>query len=161
MAKKSTEPDEGVTKTASEPTSGAGGNGESPSGYFRRLFTENPKLLEGRSNDEILRRWLADHPGESAVPDRIKGILANVKSIMRKTLRKKPGRRAKEEKAVKAILVVEITPPTKVAAKTLEALEEQIDECMTVAKNLDPEGLAEVVAVLRRARNTVVWKIGE
>jgi len=136
-------------------------NGESHSGYFRRLFKENTKLLEGRSNEEVLNRWLADHPGEKAVPDRIKYILSNIKSVMRKKLRKKPGRRPKAEKAAEATTLVVVTSPKKVAGKTLETLEEKIDECMNLAKNLDPDGLAEVVAVLRRARNKVVWKIGE
>ena len=43
----------------------------------------------------------------------------------------------------------------------LESLEEQIDECLTLAKNLDREGLSSVINLLRRARNEVVWKIGE
>ena len=38
--------------------------GETISGYFRQVFKENPKWLEGRSNDEVLARWLKDHPGE-------------------------------------------------------------------------------------------------
>jgi len=54
-----------------------------------------------------------------------------------------------------------VTRPRKVAANGLETLEEKIDECMSLAKNLDPEGLADVVDALRRARNKVVWKIGE
>jgi len=136
-------------------------NGESPSGYFRRVFKENPKLLEGRSNEEILNRWLMDHPGDKEVPDRIKYILSNIKSVMRKKLRKKPGRRPKEEKAAEATPGAVVTRPRKVAANGLETLEEKIDECMSLAKNMDPEGLADVVAALRRARNKVVWKIGE
>ena len=43
----------------------------------------------------------------------------------------------------------------------LEMLEEQIDDCLTVAKNLDRTGLEEVIHHLRRARNKVVWKLGE
>jgi hypothetical protein len=43
----------------------------------------------------------------------------------------------------------------------LPALEEQIDECLTLARGLDREGLADVIAILRRARNEVVWKMGE
>ena len=35
-------------------------------------------------------------------------------------------------------------------------LEEMIDECMSLARNLDPERLAGVVATLRQARNQVV-----
>jgi hypothetical protein len=32
---------------------------------------------------------------------------------------------------------------------------------LTLAKNLDREGLANVIGLLRRARNEVVWKMGE
>jgi hypothetical protein len=45
--------------------------------------------------------------------------------------------------------------------KGLEALEEQIDECLTFAKRLDREGLQDVIVLLRRARNAVVWKAGQ
>jgi hypothetical protein len=135
--------------------------GETPSGYFRRLFTDNPKLLKGRSNEEVLKRWLADHPGEKAVPDRIKYIVANVKSVLRERLRKKPGHRPAEPKAAEATAGEQATPPTRAAAKLLDILEEQIDECMTFARNLDREGLDDVIARLRRARNEVVWKSGQ
>ncbi len=43
----------------------------------------------------------------------------------------------------------------------LESLELQIDDCLIQATNLDREGLAEVINHLRRARNAVVWKIGQ
>ena len=55
-----------------------GGNGESIQGYFRRIFHEKPKLLKERSNDELLARWLADHPSETEVPKRVKSGLANL-----------------------------------------------------------------------------------
>src|SRR3954468_8763543 len=64
-------------------------NGEKTGGYFRRIFKENPKLLKGRSNEEVLQRWLADHPGHTAVPGNIKAHLSNVKSTMRSKKRKK------------------------------------------------------------------------
>ena len=41
----------------------------------------------------------------------------------------------------------------------LEALEEQIDECLTMARNLDREELESVIHLLRRARNEIVWKL--
>jgi hypothetical protein len=128
--------------------------GETVSGYFRRIFNENPKLLKGRSNEELLRRWLADHPGQKRVPDKIKYILANVKSVLRKKGRKKP-------KAEQPVAVVSEVARPKVAPRGLEALEEQIDECLSFAKRLDREGLADVIGLLRRARNAVVWKTGQ
>src|SRR3954471_7762580 len=68
---------------------GGGGQGESVMGYFRKIFDENPKLLKVRSNEELFTRWLADHPGESVVPERVKNGLANLKSLLRKTKSKR------------------------------------------------------------------------
>ena len=44
---------------------------------------------------------------------------------------------------------------------TLENLEELIDECLVSAKGLDREGLDSVIRLLRHARNSVVWKLGQ
>jgi hypothetical protein len=43
----------------------------------------------------------------------------------------------------------------------LEALEELIDDCLSLAKHLDREGLESIIKLLRRARNEVVWKMGQ
>ena len=47
------------------------------------------------------------------------------------------------------------------AVRGLDRLEEQIDECLSLAKYLDREHLADVISLLRKARNAVVWKLGE
>ena len=140
--------------------------GETTGSYFKRVFKENPSLLQSRSNDELLTRWLADHPGEKTVPKNIKKHMSNVKSILRqKTRKKKGGRPKKLEEAAPAAMVasVAVMQPklVKIAPKGLEALEEGIDDCLTAAKTLDREGLDEVIRMLRKARNTVVWKLGE
>jgi hypothetical protein len=49
-------------------------NGGSVASYFKAIFKENPAFLDSRSNDEILLRWLKDHPDEKTVPERIKVI---------------------------------------------------------------------------------------
>jgi hypothetical protein len=129
--------------------------GENISGYIRRVFGENPKWLATRSNDEILARWLKDHPGEKEVPERVKKNLSNVKSLLRNKLRKKSGKPKKESQPAEPTAV-----PRK-GIRGLETLEELVDECLTLAKNLDREGLSSVISLLRRARNEVVWKMGE
>ena len=48
----------------------------------------------------------------------------------------------------------------RTADNKLENLEMLIDECLTMAKNLDRARLDNVIKVLRRARNEVVWKLG-
>ena len=37
----------------------------------------------------------------------------------------------------------------------------QIDECLIAAKNMDRAALEDVIGLLRKARNAVVWKIGQ
>src|SRR5262249_1468189 len=134
--------------------------GESVSGYFRTIFKANPKLLQGRSNQELLQRWLDDHPGEKEVPTRVKNSLSNLKSVLRKKRRQKNGKGMKPEQPAVTAPAVEALPP-KTAIRGLETLEEQIDGCMTLARNLDREALASVVQLLRRARNAVVWQQGQ
>jgi hypothetical protein len=129
---------------------------ESVSGYFKLIFKERPDLLNSGSNTALFERWLQDHPGEKTVPNRVKSILSNVKSIVRRK------RRKKFEKKKTAELPFSATPQAlTVPLVKLELLEEQIDDCLTFAKRLDREGLAEIISLLRRARNGVVWKIGQ
>jgi hypothetical protein len=130
---------------------------ETVSGYFRKVFAENPKLLKTRSNEELLQRWLADHPGEKEVPNRVKQILSNVKSVLRKKGRK----RARRQEPNHQPTAVTAPAPVKRSSSRLEHLEEQIDECLTAARALDRDGLEHVIRLLRQARNQVVWKLGQ
>jgi hypothetical protein len=145
-----------VAKKAADKASSDGG---SVASYFKAIFKENPTLLDTRSNDEILLRWLKDHPGEKTVPARIKGNLSNVKSVLRKKRRKKPGR--KPGQPVVAAFTTVAAEPARISTKGFDKLEEQIDDCLTAARGLQNEALAGVIALLRRARNAVVWKLGQ
>ena len=49
----------------------------------------------------------------------------------------------------------------RVSAKNLEALEIRIDDVLGFARDMQAEELANVVTLLRRARNEVVWKLGQ
>jgi hypothetical protein len=140
----------------------APGAGESIMGYFRQILEENPKLLRTRSNAKLLQRWLDDHPGETEVPNRVKQGLSNIKSHLRKQRRRRGGRKA-QEGAEEAAPVAGQAPweTSHPAAKELEGLEVQIDDCITLAKNIDRTALDNVINLLRRARNQVVWKIGQ
>ena len=82
------------------------------------------------------------------MPKNIVANLANVKSVLRKKGRVKSG----------AKLISVTTAPS---AGKLEALEELIDECLTMAKNIDRSGLEHIIGKLRTARNEVVWKLGK
>jgi hypothetical protein len=133
---------------------------ESISGYFRPILKENPKLLKGKSNREIFERWLADHPKEKEVPGNVKGVLSNLKSVMRKQARKR-GRKPGTRNGAPVEAANQLAEPENAAEMALEALEVQIDECIMAAKSLDREGLKSVINLLRRARNEIVWKIGQ
>lgn len=135
-------------------------DGETVSGYFRRIFQERPELLGARSNDELLARWLKDHPGHKEVPGNVKSNLANVKGVLRRKSRKRRGRKPSQELVAQAATAV-VTSVTRRPSGHLERLEEHIDEALTQARNLDRAGLEQVIQLLRRARNEVVWKIGQ
>jgi hypothetical protein len=130
---------------------------ESISGYFRKIFAEKPELLRGRSNEEVLTLWAADHGGKPA-DARVKGNLSNVKSLLRKASRKK-------KRKADAVEVADGNGTKPVARKApirnLETLEENIDNCLTMARHLDAEHLASVIKLLRTARNQVVWAQGQ
>jgi hypothetical protein len=134
-------------------------NGESISGYFRKVFKENPSWLGERSNDLLIARWKKDHPGTTDVPEKVRQGLANIKSVLRKANRKKPGRPKKDSLATGTGVTQAVPVVRKV--KGLELLEEHIDDCLTLARNLDEGRLATVIAMLRRARNEVVWMQGQ
>ena len=133
-------------------------NGESIAGYFRKVFAETPKLLKTRSNAKLLDRWLADHPGEKKVPDSVKASLSNIKSVLRSKKRKRrKAKAAAAEIGAGPVAVAVKKPKTSV----LETLEEQIDDCLTAARKLDKDGLEDVIRLLRKARNAVVWMLGQ
>jgi hypothetical protein len=118
------------------------------SGYFRGVFAEKPQWLGHTSNDEILARYRTDHglAADADVGQSVKQTLANIKSVLRKEHRQGGKGRA------------------LVAARgksSLDTLEEKIDDVLSVARTMDPEGLAHVIKLLRHARNTVVWQAGQ
>jgi hypothetical protein len=138
---------------------GAGGDNDSIAGYFRKVFAEKPQLLKGRSNEELLRRWQEDHPGQE-VSKSVKASLSNIKSVLRSKGRKRARKEAADhqERDVPAGVETKRSAPPR---RGMNALEEAIDECLGMAKATDREGLAGVIDLLRRARNQVVWKMGE
>ena len=144
-----------MAKPGRKPKPSGNAGAENVSGYFRRVFKERPDLLSGSSNAQLFDRWLKDNPGEKEVPKRIKAILFNVKSVLRQKGRKR--RAAKEARQPMAFASAGHRAPNE----KLEVLEAEIDEALTMAKNLGREALADVIKLLRRARNQVVWKLGQ
>jgi hypothetical protein len=135
--------------------------GGSISGYFRAILKENPSLLKSTTNEDIFARWLKDHPGEKEVPDRVKSILFNVKSKLRKKLGGRRGRPRKEAQPTGEGQTAAAAPVRRPASRGLDSLEERIDDCLTLARSLDREGLEVVIDLLRKARNGVVVQQGQ
>jgi len=138
-------------------------NGETTSGYFRRLFKENPKLLNASDNSELFDQWLRDHAGQKEVPVNVKYILHAVKSSVRNKLRQRRAEKAQATPAVAPVVSARPAPPPAAARRagaSLTRLEEQIDACLAVAREMDREGLVEVIDRLRSARNAVVRMAG-
>jgi hypothetical protein len=140
------------------------GDGESIMGYFRPILEENRKLLKNRRNDELYDRWLKDHPEHKEVPEQVKNGLSNLKTALRKKYKIGKGKGKRGQKAAAAPAGDGGAAPVKRAARgaagQLERLEEQIDECMALARDLDREGLSKVIGFLRGARNQVVVQAG-
>jgi hypothetical protein len=131
---------------------------ETVSGFFRQIFNERPELLDSKSNDELIGMWRDKHPNQKEVPPSVRQNLSNLKSNLRKQRREAQGLgRGKRTYARKA----QEAPAHSVGQNPLELLEEDIDECLTTAKNLDRRGLDMAIKHLRRARNEVVWKLGQ
>ena len=131
--------------------------GESIQGYFRQILNENPKLLKQRSNEELYRRWLADHPDEKEVPDRVKQGLANLKSLLRRRSRRM--KRVRDQNGHQVVAALAVTKAAPRPAANLFKLESQIDEALLTARNLDPTGLEDVIKLLRSARNKVIIRL--
>ena len=127
---------------------------KSLSGYFKTVIQENPHWLDGvGTNKLILERFQTDYPNKP-ITGKIRANLANVKSVLRRDKRKRGGVR------VSPHLLAARSMPGFAGSRSLAGLEEYIDECLTLAKNLDRDGLAHVIRLLRNARNEVVWKMG-
>jgi hypothetical protein len=136
----------------------------SVSGYFRKVFGERPDWLVGKSNDAILARYREDHGiSPSAEVDRkIKQNLANLKSVLRKKGRKKKRGRPRKDAGAPVVAAAAVAVAVRKApVSKLDALEESIDDCLTFAKGMDRDAMHDVIVLLRRARNAVVWKTGQ
>ena len=125
------------------------------SAYFRRLLTEHPEWLKGKSNDIILNQYREDKGKNPDAPISVKvrNILSNIKSVVRKEL----GLGAYAGRKARALAK---TAPSGLTQR-LEDLEEQIDECMVKAIAISAETMESVIRMLRKARREVVWKLGQ
>ncbi|HZY86191.1 MAG TPA: hypothetical protein VFE78_15260 [Gemmataceae bacterium] len=133
----------------------------STAGYFKALFNENPAWLNEGSNAELIERWKKDHPGQEVNKSILNG-LANTKSLMRKAMGLSKGRRRKRRKAVAAAADQPVAArKARAPYGVLEKMEGLIDDCLSLARQQNSEGLDNVVKHLRVARRQVAWEMGE
>src|SRR5208283_4346736 len=129
---------------------------------FRAIYEADPSLLALPTNDDIYIRYKVKTGKD--VDAKAKQVNANLKSILRKQHGVSKGSNGKPAAAKKRVgrpagttAMVKAAAPVKVVVHApiskLEQLEENIDECLTFAKNLDRVGLTSVINNLRRARN--------
>ena len=126
------------------------------SGYFRNILEERPDLLDSPgSNSILMEMWGRDHPSQSkAKRQKVVQNLANLKSLLRRQRDEGKGARRGARAAVNSVAKSQ-------GSSELAVLEAQIDDCLVLARRLDPDGLQSVIQKLRSARNEVAWKIGE
>ena len=138
---------------------------ESVSGYFRKVFEERPEWLIEKSNDAILARYRVDHQlaPDAELAKNIRQSLSNLKSILRHKDRHQAKKRGRPPGRPAAINAATNAAPTMSRSSNhrLEKLEEAIDDCLTMAKHEDRQEFHIVIQLLRRARNEVVWKLGQ
>jgi hypothetical protein len=125
----------------------------SKSAYFRQRFTEHPEWLKVTSNSAVVEQWKKDHSGKE-MGLRDKQAMANVKSNMNSKLRggKRRGRRLLKNVTAAGV---------RTGNSNLVGLEMMIDDCLSLARQMDPTGLEHVIKSLRRARNDVVLRSGQ
>jgi hypothetical protein len=128
-------------------------NGESKSGTFKRLFAANRELLKVPSIADVMKLYEAEVGRSATAADR--GVAANIKSKMRKEYGLRRGRRKGGRKAASAVNgAVALAVPR--ATASMLALEDSIEDCIYRARRMEMESLADVVRLLRRARNHLI-----
>jgi hypothetical protein len=147
------------TQEGQQVSEAAGGDTESVHSYFRRYYEQNPRQLNIRSNKKAFRAWLDDHPEYDEIPPRVRNAVSNVKNLMRQKRKKQKSKTTSAPVAAQAGNGT-ARPASALSPRVLQTLEEQIDQCLAMAKSVDPEGLGEVIQSLRKARNEVVVKQG-
>jgi hypothetical protein len=124
---------EGIHKKISDAEGGMARNKvdkPSTSGIFKKIFAEHPELLGASNLDSVIELFQRENPNVEVTP-KIRQIAANIKS----TLKKKGAGGANP------------------GGPALERLEDKIDSCIALAKEISVRDLRNVIWLLRRARN--------
>ncbi len=126
--------------------------GRSLSGSIRQYLTEHPEWLSSSDTKEIVDQYKADHPGKS-VNSKVMQAIYNMKSLMRKG---EAGVAKRKQSKATAQRIIQSAAASGKRMAPLAMLEEQIDDCMILAKHIGKDTMMDVLTNLHRARNAVV-----
>lgn len=119
---------------------------------FKQYYAEHPEWLEGDGNAKAVAQFEQDHPGRQA-NSQVRQAMYNVKSALKKG---ETGASTKAHKKTSSREMMAAVHRTTRANEPLSLLEEQIDDCMSLAKLIGKERMQNVLISLHRARNEVV-----
>jgi hypothetical protein len=118
---------------------------------FKQYYAEHPEWLEGDGNAKAVAQFEQDHPGRKA-NSQVRQAMYNVKSALKKG---ETGASTMPQKKTASRDIAAVHRTTR-ANEPLSLLEEQIDDCMSLAKLIGKERMRNVLVSLHRARNEVV-----
>jgi hypothetical protein len=124
--------------------------GASKSAYFREQFEKHPDWAAATNNKELMEQWRMDHPGKQMTKS-YKQAMANVKSSLR---HKKRGGKKRGARLHQMLMA----SGQRTGVSSMVGLEIRIDDCLSLARQMDADGLQNVISNLRKARNEVVLK---
>jgi hypothetical protein len=127
------------------------------SGVFKRIFESNKELLRIPSIAEAIKMFEAEIGHTASSSDR--GLAANIKSRLRRQYGMRRGRRRKGGRPTANGTTAVVHAPRVRAASTL-ALEDAIDDCIYLARRTEAAELADIVRMLKKARNHLIVLTG-
>ena len=123
-------------------------------GIFTRYYRAHPEWLTA-DNEIVLEQFKKDYPNRQ-IEKPVKQAMYNVKS------RLKGGEEGRTKRKQRHAAINQAVASSKVNGKSrgpLGMLEEQIDDCMHLAKQIGREVMHDILVNLHRARNRVVMMV--
>lgn len=127
--------------------------GPSLLGIFKEYFRANPDWQQRRTNEAIMEKFSKEHPAIEVTP-RVKQAMFNAKNQM-----KRGGGGTSSKAAKVSEMRAEVAKPNRKPAGALQLLEDHVDDCLAMAKQIGREEIGDVINHLHRARNILVTKI--
>ncbi len=123
-------------------------------GAFRQLFRAHPEWLNIKKNEAVLAQFAADHPS-IPINKKAKQAMANAKNLERHGGTK--GTKGKKGKVAEMRAVMAANG--RGSGSALQLLEDHIDDCLAMAKQIGKGEIDLIIKHLHRARNLLVVAI--